>query len=73
MARRRLLPQSAQRGRRTVPLRVLAPHGVQRGHVGDPTHLFLVWTPVALVVSIFFLWLGDAVFRRYEGSFAQGL
>ena len=38
-----------------------------------PPHLFLAWTPVALVVSIFFLWLGDAVFRRYEGSFAQEL
>lgn len=38
-----------------------------------PTHLFWVWTPVALVVSLLFLWLGDAVFRRFEGSFAQEL
>jgi len=35
--------------------------------------LFSVWTPIALGVSIVFLWLGDLVFRRYEGQFAQEL
>ncbi|MDN5571057.1 MAG: ABC transporter permease [Propionibacteriaceae bacterium] len=38
-----------------------------------PPHLFVVWTPVALAISVGFLLLGDAVFRRYEGSFAQEL
>ena len=38
-----------------------------------PPHLFSVWTPVALGVSLVLLWLGDVVFRRYEGHFAQEL
>lgn len=35
--------------------------------------LFSVWTPIALGVSVALLWLGDLVFRRYEGHFAQEL
>lgn len=38
-----------------------------------PPHLFTVWTPVASLIAIGFLLLGDAVFRRFEGSFAQEL
>lgn len=38
-----------------------------------PPHLFSVWTPVALVISVAFLVLGDVVFRRFEGNFAQEL
>ena len=36
-------------------------------------HLFSVWTPVALGVSGVMLLLGDRVFRRHEGHFAQEL
>lgn len=35
--------------------------------------LFSVWTPIALAVSIALLWVGDLVFRRHEGQFAQEL
>ena len=38
-----------------------------------PAHLFTVWTPVAVGGSLVLLFLGDAVFRRYEGGFAQEL
>jgi ABC-2 type transport system permease protein len=45
-------------------------------HLGNwsiPPHLFTLWTPVALVVSALLLVLGDWVFRRHEGHFAQEL
>ncbi|MFW0121114.1 ABC transporter permease [Rothia sp. CCM 9419] len=38
-----------------------------------PPHLLTFWTPVAILVSLFFLWLGDIFFRRFEGNFAQEL
>lgn len=38
-----------------------------------PPHLFLVWTPVALGISLALVLLGDLVFRRFEGNFAQEL
>lgn len=38
-----------------------------------PPHLFTVWTPIAYGVSLLLLILGDRVFRRYEGGFAQEL
>lgn len=38
-----------------------------------PPHLLTVWTPIALVVSLITLFLGDAMFRRHEGNFAQEL
>lgn len=36
-------------------------------------HLFTLWTPVAIVVSVLLLLAGDALFRRHEGKFAQEL
>lgn len=36
-------------------------------------HLFSWWTPLALVIAFLFLVLGEAVFRRFEGRFAQEL
>lgn len=38
-----------------------------------PPHLYSQWTPVALVISAVLLALGQAVFRRFEGQFAQEL
>lgn len=38
-----------------------------------PPHLLSVWTPIALGISFLTLFLGDAMFRRYEGNFAQEL
>ncbi|GGG49836.1 transport permease protein [Kocuria dechangensis] len=38
-----------------------------------PPHLLSLWTPVALVVSFVTLFLGDRLFRRFEGNFAQEL
>lgn len=38
-----------------------------------PPHLFSVWVPVALLISVGLLVLGDRVFRRFEGNFAQEL
>lgn len=38
-----------------------------------PPHLFSLWLPVAAAVSLTLLAVGDAVFRRYEGHFAQEL
>ena len=38
-----------------------------------PPHLFSVWTPVALVGSVLLLLLGEVVFHRHEGHFAQEL
>lgn len=35
--------------------------------------LFSLWTPVALVISLALVFVGDAVFRRHEGHFAQEL
>lgn len=38
-----------------------------------PPHLFSIWTPVALVVSLGLLVGGDRMFGRFEGHFAQEL
>lgn len=38
-----------------------------------PPQLFSLWVPVAVVVSLGLLALGDLVFRRFEGHFAQEL
>jgi len=38
-----------------------------------PPHLMILWTPVALIVSILFLVVGDLLFKRFEGRFAQEL
>lgn len=38
-----------------------------------PPHLFSVWTPVALALSVLLVLVGDAIFRRHEGHFAQEL
>lgn len=50
-----------------------APTTSDLGHWHVPPHLFSVWTPVALVGSVLLVLLGDAVFRRHEGHFAQEL
>ena len=42
-----------------------------RWHVAD--HLMTFWTPFALLVSVAALLVGDRIFRRYEGNFAQEL
>lgn len=36
-------------------------------------HLFSVWTPVAIGISLVTLLIGDAMFRHFEGKFAQEL
>lgn len=36
-------------------------------------HLLTVWTPVALVVSLVVMFIGDFFFRKFEGNFAQEL
>lgn len=38
-----------------------------------PPHLLALWAPVALLVSIAFLAVGDLLFKRLEGGFAQEL
>lgn len=38
-----------------------------------PPHLLTLWVPVALGVSIVTLFLGDLLFRKLEGNFAQEL
>ena len=38
-----------------------------------PPHLFSLWTPVALLVVTVVMFLGDLLFRRLEGRFAQEL
>ena len=38
-----------------------------------PPHLLSLWTPVALTVAVGFLLLGDLLFKRFEGRFAQEL
>lgn len=38
-----------------------------------PPHLFSVWTPIALAISVLLVLLGDLAFRRNEGRFAQEL
>ncbi|GGC87435.1 transport permease protein [Tersicoccus solisilvae] len=38
-----------------------------------PPHLLSLWTPVALGISLVVLVLGDLMFRRLEGRFAQEL
>ncbi|NHU84489.1 ABC transporter permease [Kocuria sp. JC486] len=43
----------------------------QHWHV--PAHLMTIWTPVALLIAFGTLFLGDFLFRRYEGNFAQEL
>ena len=42
-----------------------------RWHVAD--HLMTFWTPFALLVSVAAVLVGDRIFRRYEGNFAQEL
>ncbi|WP_091968884.1 ABC transporter permease [Propionibacterium cyclohexanicum] len=36
-------------------------------------HLFTLWTPIALVITVATLVLGDFLFRRFESRFAQEL
>ena len=36
-------------------------------------HLLSVWTPVAFVIAFAFVFLGDLLFRKFEGNFAQEL
>ncbi|MFT8396441.1 ABC transporter permease [Propionibacterium sp.] len=36
-------------------------------------HLFSVWTPIAVLISVLMLVLGDFIFRRVERQFAQEL
>jgi ABC-2 type transport system permease protein len=38
-----------------------------------PENLISVWLPVGLLVSLFILAIGQTVFRRLEGRFAQEL
>ncbi|MGX1160378.1 ABC-2 type transport system permease protein [Arthrobacter sp. SLBN-100] len=38
-----------------------------------PEHLISLWLPVGLLIAAFFLFLGQTVFRRLEGRFAQEL
>lgn len=38
-----------------------------------PPQFFVVWAPLAVAVSVGCLVAGDAVFRRFEGNFAQEL
>lgn len=38
-----------------------------------PPHLLTFWVPVALLISLLILWIGDSIFRKLEGSFAQEL
>ncbi|WP_142058578.1 ABC transporter permease [Pseudarthrobacter sp. B4EP4b] len=38
-----------------------------------PEHLISLWLPVGLLISVVFLILGQTVFRRLEGRFAQEL
>ncbi|HZK05361.1 MAG TPA: ABC transporter permease [Actinomycetaceae bacterium] len=38
-----------------------------------PPQFFSVWVPVALGVAFLFLFLGDSLFRRFSGRFAQEL
>lgn len=38
-----------------------------------PPHLLTFWVPVALLLSFLILWLGDLLFRKLEGNFAQEL
>ena len=38
-----------------------------------PDAFFSLWVPVAIGVSLLFLFLGDLAFRRHEGTFAQEL
>lgn len=42
-----------------------------RWHV--PEHLMTIWTPVALLIALGTVVVGDALFRRHEGNFAQEL
>ncbi len=49
------------------------PTVTSHGNWAVPPHLFSVWTPIALGISVILLVLGDAVFRRHEGHFAQEL
>lgn len=38
-----------------------------------PPNLLTLWVPIALLISLVTLWIGDALFRRLEGNFAQEL
>lgn len=38
-----------------------------------PPNLLTFWVPIALLISLVTLWIGDALFRRLEGNFAQEL
>lgn len=38
-----------------------------------PPHLLTLWVPVALLISLVTLWIGDSLFRKLEGNFAQEL
>jgi len=36
-------------------------------------HLFSFWTPIALGISLLTVLIGDLLFRKFEGNFAQEL
>ncbi|MFW0112426.1 ABC transporter permease [Rothia sp. P5766] len=38
-----------------------------------PPHLLTFWVPIALLISLVTLWIGDTLFRKLEGNFAQEL
>lgn len=38
-----------------------------------PPHLFTIWTPLAVALAFGLLLIGDRMFRRFEGHFAQEL
>lgn len=49
------------------------PTAPAHGDYGVVPQLFSVWTPVALGISLALVYVGDVVFRRHEGHFAQEL
>ena len=36
-------------------------------------HLFSFWTPIAIGISLLTVLIGDLLFRKFEGNFAQEL
>lgn len=38
-----------------------------------PPHLLTFWVPIAILISLVTLWIGDTLFRKLEGNFAQEL
>lgn len=48
-------------------------HLVEMGNWHMFPHLLTVWVPIAFVISILVLLIGNALFRKFEGNFAQEL